>query len=97
MTNYDSLSLCHFADIFFRNARESKRVKLPPKEGPKKYPVYPKLPQIGNISTKFEKQYKTAISSGFGDQLFSYFMKQYSLKCFSLEVLLEISMFITGF
>ena len=40
--------------------------KLPPKKGPEKGPVYLKLPWIGNISTKFENQCKTAISSCFG-------------------------------
>ena len=38
----------------------------PPKEGPEKCPVYLKLQWIGNISTKFEKHCKTAVSSCFG-------------------------------
>ena len=40
--------------------------KLPPTEGPEKCPVYLKLQWIGNISTKFEKQFKAAVSSCFG-------------------------------
>ena len=28
MTNYDSFSLCHLTDIFFRYSRRSKRVKV---------------------------------------------------------------------
>ena len=39
---------------------------LPPKEGPEKCTVHLKLPWIGNISTRFENQGKTAVSSYFG-------------------------------
>ena len=28
MTNYDSFSLCHLSDIFFRNARRRERINL---------------------------------------------------------------------
>ena len=43
-----------------------EKFKLPPKKGLEICPVYLKLPWIGNISTKFEKQCKTAVSSCFG-------------------------------
>ena len=46
--------------------RKIEEFKLPPKEEPEKSPVYFKLPWIGNISTKFEEQCKTAVSSSFG-------------------------------
>ena len=46
--------------------RKIKEFKLPQKEGPEKCPAYLKLPWIGNISTKFENQCKTAVSSCFG-------------------------------
>ena len=49
-----------------RIKRKIEQFKLPPKEGPEKCPVYLKLPWIGNISTKFENQCKTAVSSCFG-------------------------------
>ena len=49
-----------------RIKRKIEEFKLPPKEGPEKCPVYLKLPWIGNISTKFENQCKTAASSCFG-------------------------------
>ena len=49
-----------------RIKRKIEEFKLPPKEGPEKCPAYLKLPWIGNISTKFENQCKTAVSSCFG-------------------------------
>ena len=49
-----------------RIKRKIEQFKLPPKEGPEQCPVYLKLPWIGNISTKFENQCKTAVSSCFG-------------------------------
>ena len=49
-----------------RIKRKIEEFKLPPKEEPEKCPVSLKLPWIGNISTKFEKQCKTAVSSCFG-------------------------------
>ena len=49
-----------------RIKRKIEEFKLLPKEGPEKCPVYLKLPWIGNISTKFEKQCKNAVSSCFG-------------------------------
>ena len=49
-----------------RIKRKIEEFKLPPKKGPEKCPVYLTLPWIGNISTKFEKQCKTAVSSCFG-------------------------------
>ena len=39
--------------------------QLLPKKGPKKCPVYPKLPWIGNISLKFEKQVKSNVQNCF--------------------------------
>ena len=49
-----------------RIKRKIEEFKLSPKEVPEKCPVYLKLPWIGNISTKFENQCKTAVSSCFG-------------------------------
>ena len=49
-----------------RIKRKIEQFKLLPKEGPEQCPVYLKLPWIGNISTKFENQCKTAVSSCFG-------------------------------
>ena len=49
-----------------RIKRKIEEFKLPPKEAPEKCPVYLKLPWIGNISTKFEKQCKTVVSLCFG-------------------------------
>ena len=49
-----------------RIKRKIEEFKLPPKEGPEKCPACLKLPWIGNISTKFENQCKTAVSSYFG-------------------------------
>ena len=49
-----------------RIKRKIEKFKLSPKKGPDKYPVYLNLPWISNISTKFEKQCKTAVSSCFG-------------------------------
>ena len=49
-----------------RIKRKIEQFKLPPKEGPEQCPVYLKLPWMGNISTKFENQCKTAVSSCFG-------------------------------
>ena len=49
-----------------RIKRKIEEFKSLPKEEPEKCPVYLKLPWIGNISTKFEKQCKTAVSSCFG-------------------------------
>ena len=48
-----------------RIKRKIEEFKLPPQEEPGKCPVYLKLPWIGNISTKFEKQCKTSVSSCF--------------------------------
>ena len=52
--------------INFGIKKKIKEFKLPPKEGLEKCAVYLKLPWIGNISTKCEKQCKTAISSWLG-------------------------------
>ena len=49
-----------------RIKRKIEGFRLPPKEGPEKCPAYLKLPWIGIISTKFENQCKTAVSSCFG-------------------------------
>ena len=52
--------------INMRIKRKIEEFKLPLKEGPEKCSVYLKLQWIGNISTKFENQCKTAVSSCFG-------------------------------
>ena len=49
-----------------RIKRKIEEFKLPPKEELEKCPVFLKLPWIGNISTKFENQCKTAVRSCFG-------------------------------
>ena len=52
--------------IISRIKRKIEEFKLPPKEGLEKCPAYLKLPWIGNISTIFENQCKTSVSSCFG-------------------------------
>ena len=46
-------------------SKKISRFQLLPKEGPKKCPVYLKLPWIGNISRKFEKQVKSNVQNCF--------------------------------
>ena len=46
--------------------KKLQQIKLLPKEGTQKCPVYLKLPWIGNISLKFEEQCKSAISMYYG-------------------------------
>ena len=46
-------------------SKKISRFQLLPKEGPKKCPVYLKLPWIGNISGKFEKQVKSNVQNCF--------------------------------
>ena len=51
--------------INFSISKKISRFRLLPKEGPKKCPVYLKLPWIGNISRKFEKQVKSNVQNCF--------------------------------
>ena len=46
-------------------SKKISRFQLLPKEGPKKCPAYLKLPWIGNISRKFEKQVKSNVQNCF--------------------------------
>ena len=40
--------------------------RAPKREGPEKCPVYLKIPWIGNVSLKYEKQTKNAVNKCFG-------------------------------
>jgi len=44
-----------------QHLQENRTIQEQPKEGPQKCPVYLRLPWIGNVSLKFEKQTKSAI------------------------------------
>ena len=46
-------------------SKKISRFQLLPKEGPKKCPVYLKLPWVGSISRKFEKQVKSNVQNCF--------------------------------